>query len=195
MIQVVTPPTGHIVSTEEIRRHLRVDSEEDDLELEAMIATAEEYLGGINGILGRFLLPATVCYKADRFCSQIALPFPPIISITHVKYRNTDNTLTTVDTSVYRLMADHFAPMLVLQPNKSWPTDVILDYYPIEITYQCGYGSSPVVPSALKSAVKLLVGEMYQRREMSSERRLSETPGTTSPTVLNLVQPFRIGMV
>ena len=163
--QTVAPTVEPITATE-AKLHCRVDISTDDSLIAALIVAARQYCEYYTGrAFVTRTLRADICY----FYDQTRLPHKPIQSISSVKYYNTasPSVLTTLDSGVYALVRD----MVVRNDGQTWPS-----VYPrldaIEITYVAGYEStsSPLdyaaaVPDAIKQAMYLVIGDLYENRE------------------------------
>lgn len=97
--------------------------------------------------------------------TYIRLPRAPLISVTSVVYKDEDGDNNTVSTDVYAVDADSTPGRIFLKPDQTWPSESLYEGNPVKITYTCGYGAASAVPQALKHAVKLLVGDLYENRE------------------------------
>ena len=175
-----TPPSVEPVSLLEVKLHLRlaVDetsatayNQEDDL-LNALIKTAREK---VEQYTGRALLTQTKKMYLDRWPdgNSKAIPYPPLQTVTSVKYR-------PVDSEAYTTFTDYEADIvsvpgrIVLKPNASWPSDVLHHLNPIEIIFTCGYGAtSASVPAAIRSAILLIVSDMYENRTDMTDRAVN----------------------
>lgn len=193
-IVTVVEPAEPIVTAQEMNARLRLDLEFDSpvaaedqeiiTDLEAMIGAATDQLDGPGGVLGRALGPQTLELSIEG-CGQsyIELPYPPFIEVLSVTAVDDDGS-TEVDAATYatRRGALYFASGAPQVPD-------------LRIRYRAGYldGASPpveAVPKALKQAVKLMVGDMWQFRESATLGAASEIP--MSATVKALTQGFRI---
>lgn len=88
----------------------------------------------------------------------------PVASITHVKYTDSDGDQQTWDSSNYAtdLVSRH--ARIELKSTGTLPTN--LDgINSIEVEYIAGYGAPSAVPARFKTAIKLLLGELYENRE------------------------------
>lgn len=56
---LITPPTQPVVSTSDLRDHLRVTGQDEDAVISSMAAGAIAYLDGWGGVLGRAIMPQT----------------------------------------------------------------------------------------------------------------------------------------
>lgn len=182
-------PTAEPVTTAEAKLHLRVDITDDDTLIAEMVTAAREF---VESYTARSFVQRT--YRADlvNFADHIVLPGRPIASITNIKYYNTDSpsVLTTLDSNVYALVNN----CINRNQGESWES-----VYPradaVQILYVAGYAptSSPEVaaesvPSSIKSAIKLIVGDLYENRE----GKIVGTIQSDNPTVLMLLRPYRV---
>lgn len=192
--RVASVPSTLALTLAEAKAHLRIDiaTAAEDAEIEDFIRSAQQYIGGLTGILGRFLVPTTVVASMNGFPAYIPLAYPPIQSITHVKYTDTAGVLQTVNSASYRLVTDMFAPYVTTAFEAEWPSDVRSDIDSVQVTFVAGYADVASIPSPIKQAIKLMVGEAYARREMSSDRRLSAYPSIAAMSVDNLLRPHRL---
>ena len=102
---------------------------------------------------------------------QIVLPFPPLRTIEHIKYYDTDNAQQTWADSNYSVMTfENQKGFVEIKKGVDTPS-VYSRADAIEIKFKCGYGSSSSdVPDAIKQAILLIVGKMYELREDSVSR-------------------------
>src|SRR5574343_1614449 len=102
---LVTAPTNRVVSLEEVKRYLRVDDNESDIDLLRLIAAATERC---QNLTRRQLITATrkVTLSCFPYGREIYLPWSPIQSVTHVKYRDTSDVLQTFSSGSYRVSTD-----------------------------------------------------------------------------------------
>ena len=177
-----------VLTTAEAKSHLRVDISTDDTLIDSMISAATDYC---ELYTGRSFVTRT--YRADlsAFADVIELPMRPIISITSIKYYDTNSpsVLTTLASSTYNVVNN----VIYRTFGASWPSR-----YPrmdsVQITFTAGYAptSSPEVaaenvPDAVKAAILLIVGELYENRESS----ITGLMYTKTKTVEMLLAPYR----
>jgi uncharacterized phiE125 gp8 family phage protein len=171
-LEVVTPSTGLVVSVERAKRHCRVDHSDDDAYFaNDLIPAAQEYVeravdGGIQ------LLPATYDWPLSTnvggwWADPLALPRPPLQSVTWVKYYDANGVQQTLSSSLYSVRTPQRGPGRVERVGLTvWPTGFALGRpYPITVRFVAGFASAAVVPGTLKMAVLLLVGHWYVNRE------------------------------
>lgn len=191
-LTLITPPSGEPVSLEEARLHLRIDSDDEDPLVAALIRAARDY---VERQTGRALITQTWQFTQDRFPwygEVIRLGRAPVQSVTFVKYLNSSGVLTTLASTEY--IADittYGAGEIVLGYQKTWPT--IQDQRnAITVEFIAGYGSNATsVPPSLKAAILLVLGDLYANRE-------AQVAGMTineNPTVERLLNPYRYQLV
>jgi len=86
----------------EVKDHLRVKHTDEDALIESLIATAREWA---ENFTNRKFVTQTLDVYFDRFPvndGDIVIPFGSLSSVVSVKYYDTDDTATTVATTVYR---------------------------------------------------------------------------------------------
>ena len=197
------------ITLAEAKTHLRLEGSDDDTYLNALISTAqfavEKYTGraitnqtlklGLDGLPyaddnkyypeGFFTAP-----DINRSLGYIVLPRPPLVSVTHLKYYDEDNTATTFATSNYHVDTQTEPGRLVLKRGKTFPSASDLrTANAYEITYVAGYGSSrDDVPTPIKQAIKLLVAHLYEIREAVTKDSTNAIPYT----IMGMLDPYKI---
>ena len=110
-------------------------------------------------------------YVGKDGLNQIVIPYAPLDSITHLKYYDSTDTQITLtentDYSVHTFINQK--GFIEIQKSITFPT--IYDRADaIEIKFKAGYGGASKVPEAIKSAILLIIGFMYEKREDSVSR-------------------------
>jgi len=85
---------------------------------------------------GTVVLPTNF---ADTYSNTVDLSRLPVQSITSIKTYAPDNTVTTVDPSVYRV--DAAGGRIVLNDGQTWPSN-LRQRGAVVITFVCGYGAA-----------------------------------------------------
>lgn len=211
----VTPPAVEPVSLVDAKAHLRVDTFDDDTLIGLLISAAREWA---EQETQRALITQQWRVSFDAFPvsnaiqpppSQwdrwplvgllplgmtpndvIPLPKPPLLSVESVTYIGTDGTPQTLDPSAYVVDSDAVVGRLVRAYNTSWP-NARAQRNAITVNYTAGYGpASTDVPAAIRQAMLLAIGDLYENREAQS----AMTAGglVANAAGLNLLAPHRI---
>jgi len=179
----------------EVKGHLRVDTETERARVESILIPSATQMAEAE--TGRQLITATWTLYLDSFPTsgtKIELPRPPLQSVSSIKYYDTQGTIQTwAAAGNYSVMAPvgPFAesgyivpaygityPSTYGQPNS------------VEIAFVAGYGLTfASVPGAIRAALLLLVGEMFERRE---EAIVGAAIGSVPLAAHRLLWPFRV---
>lgn len=197
-VVVVTPPDP-VVTIEEAKRHLKQDSDDDALLIEAYVAAATAHIDGPDGWLGRSIGVQTLDAFLPAFgVVSIALPYPPAIDIIEVSYVGTDGEAHEVDASTYEIAGS----LLRAAWANAWPEPAWrgASGETVRIRYRAGYpprvveGQEPVstVPAPIKAAILLMTGDLYRNRDTTSASATAAVSVPMSTTVQNLLSPFRV---
>lgn len=156
---VVTPPTEEPISLAEAQAHLKVDAGDEDALISALIVGARQH---VENYIKRYLCTTVIEKYLDAFQSEINLIYGPIQSVDSVKYQDSTDTEQTVDDTTYSV--DRFSDPARIKINTTWPsTNGKMNC--VTVRYTAGYGASADVPQAIKQAMLLIIGRMYEQRE------------------------------
>lgn len=165
---VFTAPLGLPVSLEDIKRHIRITHNNDDLYLTDLLHSVTDY---IQDIVSKQYITATRIYTLGQFpsCSFIALPNSPIQSIVTFQYMSAVDesgfsVWTNVDSGSYYLVKDRIPGRIYLKEGSSWPFAINREAA-VSIKYTCGYGLSPGdVPPRTRHLIRNLTAHWYNTR-------------------------------
>lgn len=186
---LITAPALEPVTLEEAKAHLRVDGNDEDALIGALITTAVGYLDGWGGILGRALITQTWGETFDSFPrgDVLRLRLAPVQSVTFIKYRDSANAEQTLPTTVYEgPFTDDLGGYVALRENQVWPS-TYERRDAVSVQYVCGYGGQFDVPQQVRQAILLMIGDWYANRETFSSRSALEMPFSASA----LLSPLR----
>jgi uncharacterized phiE125 gp8 family phage protein len=98
--------------------------------------------------------------------NYIALPFPPLQSVTSVSWKDTDGTETTLTVTTDYIVETNGTGYgrIVLPYGGTWPSGTMYPSNPIKIRFICGYGLAAAVPSGIKAAMLLMISDLYENR-------------------------------
>lgn len=156
LVRLEAPAALHTLA--ELQLHLRVDNAEEDDRLLALGAAAVE---------------AAEAFTRRRFVSQkwrllldawpdraITVPYAPLLSVESVKYVDAAGTLQTLATTQYAVRTTETPGEIVRAYDVSWP-DVRTWVDVVRVEFTAGYGAAAAVPAAIRQAVLLIVGGLY----------------------------------
>lgn len=163
-VKVITAAASIPVTLAEARAHLRIDDTSEDTLITTLISVATEYA---EKRLARALITQTWELYLDEFPADeiIGIKFPPLQSITSVKYYDSDNTLQTLATTVYDVDTIREPGQIRLADAQYWPATY---YRPnaVIIRFVAGYGNASTnVPELIRAAIKLLISYFFENRE------------------------------
>jgi HK97 gp10 family phage protein len=173
MLRVITPPATEPVDLPKAKQHLRVDIDDDDDLIYALVGAARET---VEGWTARSLITTAWRLTLDGFVPRdrqyrpagsiperyylyptswpVILPRADVIAVTSIP-TSTRRATRTLDPSQYQVVTG--APGFVLPAyGLSWPAT---RYQPESVTidFTAGYGDTAAdVPNVAKSAIKLL---------------------------------------
>jgi len=161
------------VTLSQTQSHLRLfvengshpDDDLIELYIDAATGAAEDYLQ-------RYLAQRTVRLKRDDFPTEnadgeviINLPVYPVISVDSITYVDRDGATQTL-TGYEVDSASVPARIRIVEPPD---VETGLSKLTIDLTLGYGSGTSPasadLIPSSIKQAILLMVGQMYEHRE------------------------------
>lgn len=164
-LALVTPPASVLVSLAEAKMHLRVEHDAEDAYLPTLVASAESLIGGRDGWTGRALISQTWRLTLPGFPvgGVLRLPLPPLISVTHVKYYDANDTQQTFSADNYTVQTTDTPGRIVLDAAVGWPSTYSrIDA--VEVQFVCGYADAASVPAPIKHAALIILASLYRNR-------------------------------
>lgn len=187
-LTVKTAPTSEPLTTAEAKLHCRIDADETE---------ENDYVGSlvkaarlwVENVTWRTLITTTFELRLDQFCdTPILVPRPPLQSVAHIKYLDTNGTLQTWNSANYEV--DIYGTPGRIRPiaTGSWP-NVGAYQNAVLIEFDAGYGDDPEdVPEDLRVAMKMMVAHWYRQRESVGIANLKSVP----LAVPHLVAPYQV---
>lgn len=172
-LRIKTEPTEEPVTLDEIKAHLRVDFDDDDDVLGYYITSARQHA---ENYCQRAFITQIFNYRLDEFPWELKLPRPNLVSVSSIKYTDQNGDEQTLDISEYQV--DIYSTVGRVKPTYSntWPSTRIGDYNAVNVEYVAGYGDTADVPRAIKQAIMLLVGHLYENRESTAALTIKDVP-------------------
>lgn len=168
-MSLVNAPDEEPVTTVEAKDHLRVEHDADDTLIDTLIAAAREH---VEAFTRRALITQTWDMVLDAFPPRSDIPIvpmkPPLRSVESITYKDSTGSEKTWDASKYvtDTPTGPFAPHGRILPahGEAYPS-TIDEINAVTVKFEAGYGDAEDVPEAIKRALLLLVGHLYEHRE------------------------------
>lgn len=190
-LTLVTGPAVEPLDLDEVKLHLRIDADDDDLLLGGLIQAAREQ---VEVVTKRALITQTweLSLEAWPRGTEMMIPLPVLQSVTSIKYKDQDGDESTMSSSDYIVDTVPKPGRVVLEWNKSWPSVTLYPASPITVRFVAGYGDTAIdVPRSIRQAMLLMIGEWYENREDITEARLQGI----SLNAERLLWPYRVRVV
>jgi len=163
--KLITAPTFYPVSLDLMKSHLRITNTSEDDDIIDYVRAATNYIENYTGLK---LTTQTWDYYMDDFpggTDKMFVPFPPLQSITSIKYQDGDDAQQTWDSSNYT--TDIISWPGRVEYVTGWPStyDKI---NAVVVRFVCGYSDEADIPYDLKAAVKLFAAHLFENRQQVS---------------------------
>lgn len=190
LLSVTSAPATEPLTLTEAKLFLRVTHSSEDALITGLITAARIHC---ETRTRRAFITQTVTQSfAELFAdgAPMLLARAPVASISSVTYVDSDGTTQTLSSDAYRLITTSgpTAGRATLEATDDYsaPTLDGTRAYPVTVTTVCGYGSASSVPAGIKSAMYLLIGDLYEQR---AETVAGSVQGTRF-TVDRLLAPY-----
>ncbi len=184
-LRVLETQDEYPVGLTEAKTHLRVDLSDDDTYIQMLIEMATHVVEQYTRL---FIVENTVEVYYDQFPDYFNLQYGNLQLITSIKYYDSSNNLTTLDSSNYE-MDKHAQPALVYRSQGStWPSTYDKPNA-VTLKFSGGYEFQDYddkFPRPLKHAILLLIGHFYENRQSVADKVQYSIP----MTVEYLINPF-----
>lgn len=163
--KVTVQPAEEPITLAEAKAHLRVEFSTEDSLITSLIVAARQIVEQYTGI---GLISQTITEYYDTFPIYypkfIRLSVGNVVSVTTLKYYDTGGTLQTWSTDNYVLDATIYPARIGRKENITYP-QVLNELNAVEVTYIVGWSSASEVPELIKSAMYLILADLYENRE------------------------------
>ena len=180
----LSAPLAAILTLEEVKRHLRIEHDDDNAYLTDLIAQSTAHLESVSGLR---LLTQTWRQYLDAMpqSRSIRLAVQPVQSIAAMQAYDEAGNPQAVSPASLELDAVSSPPRLVVHEAVQTAKAV----NGIEIDIVAGYGDTPAdVPDSLRRALLLLVAHAYEFRGAVP---VDQQPASEPQGFRTLIAPFR----
>jgi uncharacterized phiE125 gp8 family phage protein len=181
-----TPALTEPVTLAEAKLHLRVDHDSDDTLILALVQAARE---SVESYTGRTLVSSSYYGYADTVDAYgWELTKCPVTSVTAITYKDENNAAQTWAATNYILNSTRTPARIGLSDSSTTPS-TYGGNHDWTIEFICGYANAAQVPAAIKAAMLLMLGHLYEHRESVV---IGVTASEVPMTVKYLLDPYII---
>lgn len=203
-----TANTVEPLTLSEVKSFLRISHSDEDSNLNLMIAAArakaEEFTGRAfntqtwdlwfdrwpnqnNGKWWEGTIEASIAILSTPM-RWIALPRPPLLTVTHIKTYGETDLESTFSASNYIVDTKGTPGRVILKTGSLWPVDLRAGNA-INIQFTCGYGASATsVPGPIRQAILMIAAQLFEKRGDCEGGDVLDIPALAK----NLLQPYRV---
>jgi uncharacterized phiE125 gp8 family phage protein len=181
-----TGPSSTVISLAEAKTFLRIDSDydDDDSYITSLINVATSV---VEEFTRRRLISQTLNIYYDYFPPYIDLQVGDRITVSHVKYYDTNNSLQTLAASNYDLDTRIKPGRIYESENGDFP-DTFERPNAVEVEFIVGATASDV-PAPIVQAIYIIIGRYYEnRQDVVMGTQVNELP----LMVDHLLTPYRL---
>lgn len=173
-------PVTEPVDLSEAKAQLRVDHDDEDTYISALVSTAT---AAVEEMTGRALITQTWSLSQNGAVDRVYLPKTPVQSIDEITYFDRSETEQTADVADFHLFSDIYRAWVEPKDDKDWP-DVFDRPDSLTISFIAGYGDDAVdLPVEIVHAIKMLLSHWYEQRVPVSDRLMREVPFSVSSLI------------
>jgi len=192
--QITSEPATEPITTAQAKEHLRVDVSDEDDYIDLLITAARRFC---EAYTNRVFITQTWRQNENEFTNPIPLMVNPVISLTSLKYYDTDGTQQTLTDDPTNFQKDFNSDTAAIYEGttNAFPAISATIINPIEIITVCGYGAASDVPEDIKHAIKIMISYFYENREMINVPIASIATQIPVPTaVYSLLNRYRVNV-
>ena len=165
--KVTTAPATEPITLAEAKSQCRIETSftDDDTWLNTVITVVREQA---EDLLNRALISQTITMVSNEFEDVIELPQPPLVSVTSIKYYDSDNAQQTLAASEYQVNNYSEPGEITLASLSAWP-EVYERFDAVEIIYVTGYADAAAVPTSIKQGMLMMLTDLYDNRSQAGD--------------------------
>lgn len=157
-----TAPTFDPISLDQLKRNLHIDLDNHDQD-EYLQEIINSVIENVQSNIGRQIARATYTAYLDDFPAEdLKITLGPVAAISSVKYYNSSNVLTTMNSSKYLLDNVDYTGRLRFIETYTVYGDRLNG---VEIEFTNGWADTASVPKDLRDALILLASDRYLNPE------------------------------
>ena len=202
-LKLLSAPVEEPLCLDDVKKHLRVDYDDDDDLIQGLIGGARS---AAEVETQRQLVTCTWRLIMDQFPGPslmgipygqpytipghaICLPKSPVQSVTQITYLDMAGVQQTLDPSTYTAPDDQDMTRITPIFGRIWPP-TLPQMGAVQVDFIAGYGTHADVPQGIKAWMKLMVGAMYENREIATTVQRGNV--VEMPWAGGLLDPFRV---
>jgi len=180
-LQIATKNSTQVVSTADLKEHLRITFTTDDNYIATLAMAAQETVEKFCNI---FLLETECNQYGFDICDVEVLFKSPILS-TNTPVLSVNQSAAWVAQTGVEFITKAKPPRMYLNSTSiASPDNDITQKY--KVNYKVGYDSASDIPTALIQAIKIIVADMYENRQsVIVGKVVSEIPKTAEYLMQN----------
>ena len=159
-LKIIERPEQDVVALEDVKEHLRVTVNDEDLLIENYTSAAVQFCEDYQN---KYYLNTKVKLILDNLHFPVQLPRPPLQSVDKIELQQRDGTLVEWDSSNYVVDDSGNFVWIRLADGYTLPAD-LANKQVLQITYTAGHADAEDVPQKIKEAILLLIGHWYENR-------------------------------
>jgi uncharacterized phiE125 gp8 family phage protein len=182
--RLVTGPATEPLTYSEVKAFLRLNDDSEQTFVTTLITIARQI---VEGQTWRPLISQTWALQFDAFELNLFISNinkAPIISIDSVTYYDVNNALQTLSPTLYEtdIYGNPARFRLKSIPNVYDRMGALI------VNFVCGYTNAAAVPQAIKQAMLLIIGHLYEnRQDVVTGTQVNEIPMASR----YLLEPYR----
>ena len=181
-LRVDTAAAAPVYTTAQMKAFLKVDVTDDDTLIDNLIEAATE---SCQIYTNQYFINTVVTQYSDNWKEFYTLYKSPVVSITHVKYYDSDDTQQTLASSNY-ILGHYSKPARIGVAVDGELPNLSTRINAVEVKYTVGYGThSTDVPEGIRAAIALTCGNWYENRQSVITGRTATELPLSSQYLLN----------
>ena len=181
-LKVDTAAASPVYTTAQMKTFLKVDVSDDDTLIDNLIEAATE---SCQIYTNQYFINTVVTQYSDNWKEFYSLYKSPVVSITHVKYYDSDDAQQTLASSNYVLDNISKPARIGVSVTGDLP-NLSTRINAVEVKYTVGYGTASTDdPEGIRAAIGLTCANWYENRQSVITGRTATELPLSSQYLLN----------